>query len=671
MLFFSIRTAITQKIARNTLESDSFKSRIRNAAEAKSMKKGSIVLMTNITLSNATFLGIQKTYSRRMLGLQTREFLEETGLKAEISEINEITISESSRLLRNAERNDFVGDADDITEKIGLDDFFDRFGHRGRNNEAVIKGRCTRASAFRTAESLSSGTTGLKEEIGRIFSSRHRRFEGHPVHYAIFYGDDVSRKAIRELLLSSLYSAGRLRSRRIRTLLLSDASDFRSIPDPDDIRNNYNLQEDGALVVTLDIRNSESDGMKSAEYEILENLGKIISEYSMKVLTIIEADPGSIDSLERISEYADGVQFITIKEGPIPKEQTMQFLKKHASIDKIENIESLYDSIPDKEASHYPNELLKLYRTWRKARLCSEVYPQYSEAITSNPHRSQKPKGSAYKSLEGLIGLDEAKATINQIIDYMKAEKLFRDNSIEYKPISRHMVFTGNPGTAKTTAARLFAEIMKDNGLLSSGTFIEVGRKDIVSKYVGGTAPLVGEFFKRAKGGVLFIDEAYSLVEERGLYGDEAINTIVAEMENHRTDTIVIFAGYPDEMERFLDKNPGLRSRIAFHVHFNDYSADELLSILRLFASNDNLLLSTDAEALAYKIFEISSKDKNAGNGRFVRNIFEKAKMRHASRIIRHNDNMSFEDIRMLTADDFEIPGEMRNSSKQRQIGFV
>ena len=633
MLFFSIRTAITQKIARNTLESDSFKSRIRNAAEAKSMKKGSIVLMTNITLSNATFLGIQKTYSRRMLGLQTREFLEETGLKAEISEINEITISESSRLLRNAERNDFVGDADDITGKIGLDDFFDRFGHRGRNNEAVIKGRCTRASAFRTAESLSSGTTGLKEEIGRIFSSRHRRFEGHPVHYAIFYGDDVSRKAIRELLLSSLYSAGRLRSRRIRTLLLSDASDFRSIPDPDDIRNNYNLQEDGAMIVTLDIRNSESDGMKSAEYEILENLGKIISEYSMKVLTIIEADPGSIDSLERISEYADGVQFITIKEGPIPKEQTMQFLKKYAAMDNIENIDSLYASIPDKEASHYPNELLKLYRTWRKSRLCSEVYPQYSSALTSGPQRIQKPKGSAYKSLEGLIGLDEAKATINQIIDYMKAEKLFRDSSIEYKPISRHMVFTGNPGTAKTTAARLFAGIMKDNGLLSTGTFIEVGRKDIVSKYVGGTAPLVGEF--------------------------------------HRTDTIVIFAGYPDEMNRFLDKNPGLRSRIAFHVHFNDYSADELLSILRLFASNDNLMLSTDAEALAYKIFEISSKDKNAGNGRFVRNIFEKAKMRHASRIIRHNDNMSFEDIRMLTADDFEIPGEMRNSSKQRQIGFV
>ena len=636
MLFFSIRTAITQKIARNTLESDSFKSRIRNAAEAKSMKKGSIVLMTNITLSNATFLGIQKTYSRRMLGLQTREFLEETGLKAEISEINEITISESSRLLRNAERNDFVGDADDITEKIGLEDFFERFSHRRR-----------------------------------IFSSRQRRFEGHPVHYAIFYGDEVSRKSIRELLLSSLYSAGRLRSRRVRSLLLSDTSGFRNIPDPDDIRNNYNLQEDGAMVVTLDIRNSESDGMKSAEYEILENLGKIISEYSMNVLTIIETDPGSIDSLERISEYADGVQFITIKEGPIPKEQTMQFLKKYAAMDNIENIDSLYASIPDKEASHYPNELLKLYRTWRKSRLCSEVYPQYSSALTSGPQRIQKPKGSAYKSLEGLIGLDEAKATINQIIDYMKAEKLFRDNSIEYKPISRHMVFTGNPGTAKTTAARLFAEIMKDNGLLSSGTFIEVGRKDIVSKYVGGTAPLVGEFFKRAKGGVLFIDEAYSLVEERGLYGDEAINTIVAEMENHRTDTIVIFAGYPDEMNSFLDKNPGLRSRIAFHVHFNDYSADELLSILRLFASNDNLMLSTDAEALAYKIFEISSKDKNAGNGRFVRNIFEKAKMRHASRIIRHNDNMSFEDIRMLTADDFEIPGEMRNSSKQRQIGFV
>ena len=130
-----------------------------------------------------------------------------------------------------------------------------------------------------------------------------------------------------------------------------------------------------------------------------------------------------------------------------------------------------------------------------------------------------------------------------------------------------HMVFTGNPGTAKTTVARLFARILKENGVLSKGDLIECGRSDLVGKYVGWTAVQVKNMFKKAKGSVLFIDEAYSLCDDRsGSYGDEAINTIVQEMENNRDDMVVIFAGYPKEMNDFLDRNPGLRSRIAFHA---------------------------------------------------------------------------------------------------------
>lgn len=143
-----------------------------------------------------------------------------------------------------------------------------------------------------------------------------------------------------------------------------------------------------------------------------------------------------------------------------------------------------------------------------------------------------------------------------------------------------HMVFIGNSGTAKTTAARLFARIMKDNGLLSKGQLIEVGRGDLVGKCVGWTAQTVQAKFKVAIGGVLFIDEAYSLVDKHsGSFGDEAINTIVQEMENHREDVVAIFAGYPNKMEGFLQKNPGLRSRIAFHVPFADYTSDEISTI--------------------------------------------------------------------------------------------
>jgi SpoVK/Ycf46/Vps4 family AAA+-type ATPase len=159
-----------------------------------------------------------------------------------------------------------------------------------------------------------------------------------------------------------------------------------------------------------------------------------------------------------------------------------------------------------------------------------------------------------------------------------------------------HMVFTGNPGTAKTTVARLFARIMRENGLLSRGHLVEVGRSDLVGKYVGWTAPAVQKKFKEASGGVLFIDEEYSLATENaGSFGEEAINTIVQEMENRRDELVVIFAGYPDEMEKFLQSNPGLRSRIAFHVPFADYGTEELCQIAKYQASKLELRLTDDA----------------------------------------------------------------------------
>ncbi len=231
------------------------------------------------------------------------------------------------------------------------------------------------------------------------------------------------------------------------------------------------------------------------------------------------------------------------------------------------------------------------------------------------------------------------------------------------------MVFYGNPGTAKTTCARLYAQIMKDNGLLKKGHLVEVGRKDIVSKYLGGTAPLIKEYFEKADGGVLFIDEAYSLVDDKkGLYGDEAINTIVQEMENRRDSVVVILAGYPEEMKTFLSRNPGLRSRISFHVHFRDYTPKELLSILKLFISETGMDLEDAATPKLLHIFNEATEEKDFGNGRFARNLFEQARLRQASRVL-HIPSPSDADIRTLIADDF-IESEGREEQR-RQIGFV
>lgn len=235
-----------------------------------------------------------------------------------------------------------------------------------------------------------------------------------------------------------------------------------------------------------------------------------------------------------------------------------------------------------------------------------------------------------------------------------------------------HMVFTGNPGTAKTTAARLFARIMRDNGLLSKGQLVEVGRGDLVGKYVGWTAQTVQAKFREAKGGVLFIDEAYSLVDgHSGSFGDEAINTIVQEMENHREDVVVIFAGYPDEMESFLQKNPGLRSRIAFHVPFADYNAEELCKIAELMGKSKGVCFDADAQEKLHAVFEDARKRSDFGNGRFVRNILEQAKMNQASRLLEYDyADITTEEIKTIKAVDITPPPEVKKEAK-RTIGFV
>ena len=313
-----------------------------------------------------------------------------------------------------------------------------------------------------------------------------------------------------------------------------------------------------------------------------------------------------------------------------------------------------------------------MFDEWFSDKLKTSIYSQYKE-IKSNKQEIIKsnPKGSAYDELMEMIGLYEAKKVIMQALDYYKAQKLFEEKGMKKETPAMHMVFTGNPGTAKTTVARLFAGIMKDNDLLSIGSMIEVGRGDLVGKFVGWTAPAIQAKFKEAKGSVLFIDEAYSLVDDRsGSFGDEAINTIVQEMENHRDDVVVIFAGYPDKMEEFLQRNPGLRSRIAFHVPFDDYDTQELCDIAQLIAKKKGITLTDDAGRKLEKIFDAARRESDFGNGRYVRNVLEKAKMAQATRLLSMDfDSITKKDVATVCAEDIE---EMPLSHKpeKRKIGF-
>ncbi len=291
---------------------------------------------------------------------------------------------------------------------------------------------------------------------------------------------------------------------------------------------------------------------------------------------------------------------------------------------------------------------------------------------TKEVKKKDGPEKDPLSSLDSLIGLSEVKAQARRIAAFARMRQDMKDRKLKATPIAMNMEFTGNPGTAKTTVARIMAEIFYDLGILSSPEIVEVGRADLIGEYVGQTAPKVKEIFSRARGKVLFIDEAYSLKDGyKESYVDEAVSAIVQEMENHRDITVVIFAGYPDKMKEFMDMNPGLRSRVPFHLSFDDYSAEELGSIAELEAERRGFAIAGEARA---KVIEICGKVAGKGeygNGRFCRNLVENAIMNFASRV--YGTDGKPEEVRFeLVADDITMPkSDVPEEKEPRRIGFL
>lgn len=238
-------------------------------------------------------------------------------------------------------------------------------------------------------------------------------------------------------------------------------------------------------------------------------------------------------------------------------------------------------------------------------------------------------------TLQEMIGLTEVKTVIDEIIAASKVVRAREQMGLNTQGASFHMMFSGNPGTAKTSVARLLCKILKEESAISSGRFVECGRQDLVAKYVGWTARMVEDKFKEAQGGILFIDEAYALVDSSNTYGAEAINTVVQMMENYRDSVIVIFAGYSEKMQTFLEQNEGLKSRIAFHLSFPDYSPEELTDILTLMSQKRDYQIDEEAKEYCKELFCNAVKEDNFGNGRYVRNILDQAIIKQSARILK------------------------------------
>jgi adenylate kinase family enzyme len=282
---------------------------------------------------------------------------------------------------------------------------------------------------------------------------------------------------------------------------------------------------------------------------------------------------------------------------------------------------------------------------------------QPSATPAATPEAAPEPEPKTVEELlaelDGLVGLTEVKAEIHRQAAVLRVEGLRAEAGLKAPTITRHMIFNGNPGTGKTTVARLVAGIYRALGLLSKGQLVEVDRSELVAGFLGQTAMKTAEVVKSAEGGVLFIDEAYSLSGDQ--YGTEAIDTLVKEMEDKRDDLVVIVAGYPLPMAVFIAQNPGLESRFRTTIDFADYTDEELASIFRVMASSAEYDVDDAVVARLGEILAGVPRGSSFGNARHVRNVLEAAIGRHAWRL-RDVEAPTVEQLRTITPDDLEAP---------------
>lgn len=499
----------------------------------------------------------------------------------------------------------------------------------------------------------------LREELLRIKSYSKDHFSGNPCHY-LFTSDSSESLDASDYLVNTLVQSHRLHSSRILDVEFGFGGAWQLF--------RYKLTDSlpyclGRVVRVTFSESFEKESVRNKR-KILDKLVEYIDEFGNTVLFIIHFNDKLYDESSMFLKKDVANLYIEFSNNELSVEEAKEYIRQESlkyGADPNEVIEEVISLSENKKYSR--NEIKTQLIVLSKNKLYQPHFEPYLDLMNKKlesfdknfkqEHHSQK----AMDALEQLIGLDKVKAFIKDMVLMNKLRPKLREKGISLGQSSMHCCFMGHPGTAKTTVARLLAQIMKDEGILKTGVFVEVTRKDLIGQYIGHTAPKVKEAFERARGGVLFIDEAYALNDgyTHKSYGDEAIATLVELIENHRHDTIVILAGYPKEMNEFLSVNPGLHGRIPHILNFNNYSVSEMLEIAKHMAKSKGFTFEDETQHLLEKQIQVMRQHASFANGRTVRNLVESVIQKHI--LLTYSESQEPSDELLLTVNAMSVEG--------------